>query len=653
MITTPLLKSCTLYVILSLFTLSSYGQLYVDVSAGAGGDGSSWAAAFNDLQTALGSASAGDEIWVASGTYTITGDRNTSFEIPSGVEIYGGFNGTEASRAQRNWELNTTSLNGNNYNHTVVYFYNSSSSTVLDGFVIEDGLAEEGGLGDKGKSGGGIYIDGITSTPSSPKIKNCIIQNNYSSYRGGGVLINASFDGVTIPQFTNCTFQYNSTGTNGGAIYADGTFGGVCNPTYEDCIFYNNQANNSGGALFCQGQNGDVSSTFNRCNFDNNSTINEHGGAMYSIGNSGGKADHIITNCRFYKNAAVAAGAIYSNAGTGSASPIITNCTFYGNTTDPGAGGTGGAIYSNGDGGGTSSTIITNCIIWGNLGLYDTQVLKNVSCSPTISYSIVDAASCADMDKASGSNLTCGPGMQYNIDPLFNNMTAGDLHLSSSSPAIDNGQSSLGYGPEDLDHNPREVGTVDLGAYESATTLPVELAYFQVQRKGRKAELTWATFNEDHNDFFVVERSDNGLQFYPIARIEGAGSSSNLQAYESMDTHPAPGNNYYRIKDVAYDGATNYSPIKIVNFGSESISIYPNPVKESIQVSFSDEMNLDHAKYEVHSVYGQLLFTGLLSADGTNAIIDNIALANLVPGQFVLSIHLSNNESIHKRFIKI
>ena len=139
MITTPLQKSIALCFTLLLFTSISYTQIYVDVDASAGGSGTSWGTAYNSLQTALASASSGDEIWVAQGTYTITGDKNTTFEIPSGVAIYGGFDGTETTRNQRDWDIHITTLDGNNYNHTIVLFYNSSTSTNLDGFVLENG----------------------------------------------------------------------------------------------------------------------------------------------------------------------------------------------------------------------------------------------------------------------------------------------------------------------------------------------------------------------------------------------------------------------------------------------------------------------------------------------------------------------------------
>lgn len=89
--------------------------IYVDADATGLADGSSWADAFTDLQDALDVARAGDEIWVADGVYKPdrgTGDRNLTFQMVCGAAIYGGFEGTETCRDERDWVAFRTILDG-------------------------------------------------------------------------------------------------------------------------------------------------------------------------------------------------------------------------------------------------------------------------------------------------------------------------------------------------------------------------------------------------------------------------------------------------------------------------------------------------------------------------------------------------------------
>ncbi|MGF1465230.1 MAG: hypothetical protein ACFCGT_03775 [Sandaracinaceae bacterium] len=130
--------------------------LHVDVDATGADDGTSWADAFVDLQDALAAAAAGDEVWVAEGTYVPGDERTDAFALRPGVAIYGGFDGTEASVAERDPDpaTNGTVLSGeiggaaatDNIQHVVIAS-GVGPAAILDGFAIRRGYAVRSGAG--------------------------------------------------------------------------------------------------------------------------------------------------------------------------------------------------------------------------------------------------------------------------------------------------------------------------------------------------------------------------------------------------------------------------------------------------------------------------------------------------------------------------
>jgi len=221
-------------------------------TAPAGGNGSSWSSAFRDLQLALARAGLQDQIWVAAGTYKPADPPQydpqaqvTTFQMKTGVAIYGGFPGQpgeEGNVALRDPQAHVTVLSGNildpnnpndNTRH-VVDGGGTDRTAVLDGFVISGGAA--GGLvASLDNVGGGIRI-----LSGSPTIRNCVVQNNWA-LAGAGVFVS----GNSSPLIQNCVVRNNYT--TGGGNVGGGMYNAGASPVVVNTIFAQNTTNRGGG----------------------------------------------------------------------------------------------------------------------------------------------------------------------------------------------------------------------------------------------------------------------------------------------------------------------------------------------------------------------------------------------------------------------
>jgi len=662
--TTNSIRLACLLLLLS-FTQISFSQtiIYVNASASGGAnDGSQWVDAYSELFTAINNASNGDQIWVAQGTYypTTTTNRNISFDLPQNVKIYGGFLGNETTLSQRDWVSNITILSGDigivgdetDNSNNVFFISKSTTDGIIDGVTIQDGNANGLYL----KSGGGMFISSYAdNNPSIPSINNCILKNNYAEENGGAVYIEAGGGGIASPNFNNCEFQDNESGFSGGAVYNSGYSSGAITTSFIDCNFFKNLAGESGGALFNHGgQGGNANVIIKQCNFESNTSIHGHGGAMYNLGSIlNGEASPMIINSRFFDNSGFAAGAIYNNGSdTGNSSPKITNCTFARNFTT-GVGGTGGAIYANGSVNGNSSPIISNSIIWGNNAPFNSQVIRSVEGSPTIQYSLVDAANCTALQSGTNPNITCGPGMIYNNDPKFTYQAGGDLTLTSSSPAIDAGDNSMNAEFEDLVKSSRISNSqIDLGAYETASALPIELISFTAALNGDEVQLKWATANELNNDFFSIQHSTDGISFTNIKRIDGAGDASVVNTYSTIDQNPSRGINYYRLQQTDFDGTTSHSPIETVKVFSGKIGTYPNPVLNHLSISFGD-FEKGNLEYAIFNIYGKEVHRERVEIKDGLHVVNLDQAGSFLPGTYIVKVFNSKNGTYTQKFQKV
>lgn len=191
-----------------------------------------------------------------------------------------------------------------------------------------------------------------------------------------------------------------------------------------------------------------------------------------------------------------------------------------------------------------------------------------------------------------------------NVTTQTNNGTAGSDN-SGGSTSGGNGSGTSGSGI---------IGS-------SSGPLPIELVFFKAEPKNASVLLTWQTASEKNNKEFVIERSQDGLNFTPILSRKGAGSSSTFITYEMPDSNPLRGINYYRLKQIDFDGSFNYSAIIVVQLQEEVVfSLFPNPLnsKQTLQIKTNKTSFDASTKIKIFDFAGKLVLDKTVSFNDSN-----------------------------------
>ena len=476
-----------LYILLTLLCASvsvmAQSTIYY-VSPNGGGDGSSWQSTMK-LADALEAAQAGDQIWV-QGFETITKDyvyfvpedhKATGFTLKSGVQLYGGFAGTEKSINDRETlgkpyqmkyrsvlsgdlknddEVDNTNLifpantlRSDNVTHVLSVNMDPASGsnnnaypTVINGFTITGGQAD--GTGEKG---GGIYIYDNNTGGGNFRIERCFLFNNYA--------------------------------TQGGAVYVDAAVKNVNNgeSLINQCVVYNNAASersavvNEGGGIYLAGEATVVnSSIFN----------NKNGGLRISSGSK-------VVNSTIARN-------------TGAGVDM---------TETP------------------SGTNVYNSIIWGNtfLSVENQPGFKN---SAFHEVTVTDAGAGTDADgnvyvakenrESASGPMFDAPSIKTSYDRDFNwRQTAYPLwswNVLEGSVMIDKGNGDFyvsgTYGNEDMAGKPRISGTsIGIGAYEYQYLPKSRIRYVKPTATGTGDGSSWENASADLQKM-IDELANNG-----------------------------------------------------------------------------------------------------------------------------------------------
>jgi hypothetical protein len=407
--------------------------------------GATWALAKKTVTSAINAANAGDEIWVAAGTYA---ERIT---MKNGVALYGGFAGTETARDQRNSIANVTTLKGNNDGTVVTISGGAGPTTRVDGFRITGGNAVNGG--------------GIAITASSPTITNNLIRANMSSGHGAGIYC---YDASPTIMWNSITF--NSAGLDGGGISCWRN----SSPTIANNYVGSNVATSTdagepdgyyvgalgGGGIFV------TASDWNRI---------PHPTAVAS--------PKIMNNVIVTNGAFKGAGILLNDLNGGTAT--VVNNTVVANS--------GSAIHWRKQYSNTSVVVSNNIVAFDAWGLQaEGETSQQIRFNDVYHNTLVG-------DRTDYVGLSDQTGFNGNIsaDPQMANFWYGDFHLQPTSPCIDAGSATdVGQGWTDFEGQSRIIGNgVDIGADESDGTswsAAAPIVYVRPDGDDSSNGLSWA-----------------------------------------------------------------------------------------------------------------------------------------------------------------
>ena len=433
--------------------------------------------------------------------------------------------------------------------------------------------------------GGGIYFHG---TGLFVEMQNCIVSHNVSTNGyGGGIFIGMTPSSINVLRLSNCNVTYNQAGNEGGGIWIESLYWHKLYITQSN-ISYNTAVNNGGGIYTQAIETGGLYT----CTFIDSSIFigNEVTGALGKGGAIYGDLYHWPYNGKTIENTIIADNQAFEGGGLYlfNSNAYFNKCTIVNNT-----GTTGGGLYFP-----SSSNIhIKNSILSLNSpAAIHNQAILYLNYSDFYGNGInISGGVPAGFGQLVTTNYngdSCDVGHNIFLDPLFEDPGSGNYQItwtnwptpdSTKSSCIDAGDPTSPLDPD---------GTItDMGLFSFDQSVPVELVSFMAELNENCVILNWITATETNNSGFEIQRKTADVEWEKIGFVEGHGTTTEIQHYIFTDNDVNPGKYQYKLKQIDYNGAFEYSDIvevEILFVNEFSLSQnYPNPFNPSTTIKYT------------------------------------------------------------------
>nr|AOE06549.1 carbohydrate binding family CBM6 [uncultured bacterium]CBL87557.1 secreted protein containing PKD domains [uncultured Flavobacteriia bacterium] len=196
----------------------------------------------------------------------------------------------------------------------------------------------------------------------------------------------------------------------------------------------------------------------------------------------------------------------------------------------------------------------------------------------------------------------------------------------------------------------------NLGSSGTGNTLPIDLLSFHTDCSHDIVDVNFSVVSQVNNDYFLIERSTDAMEWEVVGQIEGAGNSNTQMDYLFSDSDPIANLSYYRLTQVDYDGTVkSFYPVSATCGSSEGglpIDVYPNPAFNEITVELElDNFQGDDVYYTISDATGKIALSDYIRLDrGFNK--HQLDVSKLPNGVYVLKFNQTKNHITETRIVK-